>query len=569
MRVVQGWGDSWTQTETELQNLSYSLSDGYVKPKGKLVSITYDLSTYTIYESGLFSRNNRFGLNSIGSWKAASKTLTDNDTTVAYEGKCFALPIALVHRRNQGMYHPVYNANGTKLASDSLPWYNTTVAFTNIADCFTESKLLTTSGYIGTTSGIQVFYDQIHEGDITDLRVNARKLPITAAQANRELAKAASGVVRGSEGEWASKTFTSSGANHLYIGSSSTTIYISDTSRFFVGDIIHVSYVNGTTYYRARVLITTISTNTNIIVVPIATPITNAASLTFHLSAEMILSYKSTRTKSNTLTHCDIIGNPANYPTAWKQSGVSGVPLIVAEDGTSLLPTGTTGSDGIAVFKLSKKANATPLQVLKSTDSGVTWTALTVTTHYTFSTTTNAITFTAGNIPLVAHLIMVTYQTHTIMAVPAVNSEVLVIGDVWAGNSAFQDRGNFLFQSLLNKIGNTTTTPRLINGNKEYTIRSWFDNVINNTFGISHSAVSFENNSPAPAVKVLPYLTRANGKAYLNLVFKEMKYNGTSWGDDSKFNIVDNVSTTVDNNGQVILIGQKRIELPYFIGAGE
>ena len=37
------------------------------------------------------------------------------------------------------------------------------------------------------------------------------------------------------------------------------------------------------------------------------------------------------------------------------------------------------------------------------------------------------------------------------------------------------------------------------------------------------------------------------------------------WGDDSKFNIVDNVSTTTDDNGNTVLIGQKRIELPYFI----
>jgi hypothetical protein len=46
-------------------------------------------------------------------------------------------------------------------------------------------------------------------------------------------------------------------------------------------------------------------------------------------------------------------------------------------------------------------------------------------------------------------------------------------------------------------------------------------------------------------------------------------FDGNSWGDDSKFNIVDNVSTTTDDNGATVLIGQKRIELPYFISAGE
>jgi hypothetical protein len=70
--------------------------------------------------------------------------------TPAYEGKCFAMPICLVHRRNQGGYNATYNPNGTKLASDGLKWYNTAVSFTSIADCFTDSKLLANSGSIAS-----------------------------------------------------------------------------------------------------------------------------------------------------------------------------------------------------------------------------------------------------------------------------------------------------------------------------------------------------------------------------------------------------------------------------------
>lgn len=66
------------------------------------------------------------------------------------------------------------------------------------------------------------------------------------------------------------------------------------------------------------------------------------------------------------------------------------------------------------------------------------------------------------------------------------------------------------------------------------------------------------------------YLTRVDGKTCLNLVFKEMKHNETSCGDNSKFNIIHSVSTTTtDNNAQTVLIGQKTVELPYFIGADE
>ncbi len=273
-------------------------------------------------------------------------------------------------------------------------------------------------------------------------------------------------------------------------------------------------------------------------------------------------------TKSNNITHTDILGSPNNYPVAWKGGGsVSGTPLIIAEEGTSLLPTGS-----LAVFKLSRKANATPLQVLKSTDSGATWTALTVTTDYTFSTVTNAITFVTA--PATTDLIMVTYQTHTNIAVPAVNSEVLAIGDVWAGNS--YSYPVLIAYSLINKVTTNSIYDSIYGGwsslkfsqNPSIEANKCFVLILRESYYGKHSNILlYPVNSPA--VKVFPYLTRSNGKAYLNLVFKEMKYNGTDWGDDSIFNIVDNVSTTTDFYGQTVLIGQKQIELPYFIGGNE
>ena len=55
---------------------------------------------------------------------------------------------------NQGLYHPTYNPNGSKKASDGNFWYNTAVSFNSMADCFDSSKLLSASGNIGTASGI-------------------------------------------------------------------------------------------------------------------------------------------------------------------------------------------------------------------------------------------------------------------------------------------------------------------------------------------------------------------------------------------------------------------------------
>lgn len=261
-------------------------------------------------------------------------------------------------------------------------------------------------------------------------------------------------------------------------------------------------------------------------------------------------------TKSNTILWVDVIGNPANYPTSWATNGVYGNMLIVAEDGTSLLPNGE-----IDTFKLSRKAKATPFLCLRSTDNGATWTSFTP----TFSTTTNAITLIdepANN------LVMVYYQTHTLMAVPTVNREVLEIGDIFSGNHYASQHGAYLIDSLLKKVpvGNGKSQGHPLE-NYELFGNSFWANTARYPI---HKALTFNQfETLNPSVKVLPYLTKTNGKAYLNLVFKEMKHNGTSWGDSNTFAIVDNVSTTVDNNGATILIGQKTVELPFFIDASE
>jgi hypothetical protein len=148
-------------------------------------------------------------------------------------------------------------------------------------------------------------------------------------------------------------------------------------------------------------------------------------------------------------------------------------------------------------------------------------------------------------------------------------------------------------------------------------------------------------SSIAPAAKVLPYLSRENGRAYLNLLYKEMiwdttlddgteftdttgasltpkvvgtwyhvtdgqhsgywlcvkaistdfnndswsrrgddliwpsglayfkAWDGNGWGDNNAFSVLDNEDTETDDNGQTILIGTKRVELPFLIRGDE
>ena len=507
---------------------------------------------------------------------------------------------------NQGIYHPTYNPNGSKKASDGNFWYNTAVSFNSISDCFDPAKLLTASGYIGSVSGRpdELFYDQVHESDILDLRNSSKKVEDYNRLISREFNKLVAGSNRGKDGEKLFKPITFTNCGFVQYGTPTGTLKpyrIGSSSSFmpkwhsywgssaygiinqlFGGVVPTIPFAiilakkDGTNYF---IEVSPSSSYTDLVVfrtldgTPTLPNVGNLVELVFDEITWLWLpsaydymgtyyghknSIISTRTKSNTLLHCDIIGNPTNYPTAWKQSGVFGTPLIVAEDSASLLPDGIKDT-----FKLSRKANATPLLCLRSTDSGATWTSFTS----TFSTTTNEITLTnepAGN------LVMVFYQTHTSMAVPVTNSEVIEYGKALGTDGIANAH---LISTLIGKVSTANTAPYLQMG---YDINAYRIDASTLKFSTTateiptHSALSLAGGAVGvPAVKVLPYLTRLNRKAYLNLVFKEMKHNGTSWGDSNKFEIVDNVSTTTDLNAQTVLIGQKTVELPYFIAGDE
>lgn len=466
---------------------------------------------------------------------------------------------------NQGIYHPTYNPNGSKKLSDGNFWYNTTIPIASTMDCFDSSKMLTASGYIGTVSGRPdgLFYDQVHEGDIQDLRNSSKKVEDYNRLITREFNKLVAGTYRGKEGEIELRSYLNSTINsrsqYTYVFGSCTYVKLNSVppsgylQEGYIDDSFSIFIKGNTQWYKA---VSASTVNNNIILHPMYGNVT--ADFTVSSNVNVIFIKKSTRTKSNTILHCDIIGNPTNYPTAWKQSGVFGTPLIVAEDGTSLLPDGT-----LDTFKLSRKANATPLLCLRSTDSGITWTSFTP----TFSATTNTVTLTdesAGN------LVLVYYQTKTSMAVSAVNSVVLEIGEVIGTNGL---ANGALVSTLIGKAPTANTAPYSQRG---YGVNGY--RIDMSTFKFSttttelpvHSALSLAGGAVGiPAVKVLPYLTKRNGKAYLSLIFKEMKHNGTSWGDDSKFNILDNVSTTTDLNAQNILYGTKEVEINMFVGADE
>lgn len=502
IRVIQGLGDEWSNADDTSSTLSYDGSIFNVQVKGKSTSIASDLANTANFTS--YSEN-------IGAWENTSATYSENST--------YAVPIALVHRRNQGAYHPVWNPNGTKTYHNhgidaTQFWYEDITGGTysatipeNIAfqmlphvvsyDSPTDNAGNISSGVSGRPDGL--YYDEINERDIIDMRMNANKIN----DQNREREKLENSLIagthRGEEGEY----FTSAPVS-------------GETARHPFDQINIPTYISETT-----------------------------------------------RTKSNTLLHCDIIATAAVFDATFPD-GVFGTWLPVDEGGSATVPTGTTGSDGLSIWKMSKKASATPLLVLESTDSGATWAAKSITTHYTFSTTTNTITFTSGNIPLTTDLVMIFYETAANPLESATNSEVVSLGDVWAGNRATTTNGSFLVSNLISKVpvglanGGELRYP-LTKGGTAYTTTNGGQFILWSTNGRepTHDTINLANSNPA--VKMLDYLSVENGKAQWNVLFKEMVYDVT-WGDDNTFTVTDNVTTESDDNGNTIIVGQKRVK---------
>lgn len=174
MRVVAGWGDSWvsvTDIAYETSGLAqaalrYSGISNYVVARGKRTTLSGgELSAI----SDFLTFGQVTGNREIGTWS----TMPTN-TPVAYEGKCYALPIALVHRRNQGGYDATYNLNGARTM---------TMTPTCIADCFNTANYNASTGYIGTSTSRSdgLFYDQVSAIDFkptnkgADLRTTTKK----------------------------------------------------------------------------------------------------------------------------------------------------------------------------------------------------------------------------------------------------------------------------------------------------------------------------------------------------------------------------------------------------------
>ncbi|MBB1404842.1 hypothetical protein H5079_04360 [Pseudoalteromonas sp. SG44-5] len=72
---------------------------------------------------------------------------------------------------------------------------------------------------------------------------------------------------------------------------------------------------------------------------------------------------------------------------------------------------------------------------------------------------------------------------------------------------------------------------------------------------IVHGAIEGLSPTFPRVVKVLDYQTEENGMAWLVYTYVEIKYDGTSWGDDNEFYPTNKQSSILDTNGNDVLAG--------------
>jgi hypothetical protein len=479
------------------------------------------------------------------------KGLYYNSTTGNY-----GIEIAAVSRNNSGIFHPVFNQFGTAKTTDSKYWYDTATTIASTIDCFNPSRVGGTiaSGVSGSPDGS--YSDAIMASLIIDLRNSAHEKP--KAELLEDIKRSLiSGEKRSDfdgDGVWETIGVTSigssdtSGINNFFNVVDTTVLQnvkVGDTAIIVARD---ADYTNPIRYY-AKVY----EVGNDYVRASLDGGSSNDFSAR-QAGDSICFVRKSTHKQSGQKLHCDIIGKVSNYGT-WADSltngyTLQGTPLLVSEEGASMLPDGVE-----TTFKLSNKATAVE-QVLKSTDNGATW----ATASYTLNSTANTITFNTA--PPVDDLIMVNYTTTDNPTYPAVNSECLEIGDVWAGSSPSTTQGNLLTQALLGKVGTSYGT--IFENLTSYQI-STKELAEPSDRRPTHEFSDLQKfGTASPTVKALFTLSQENGRYCVDVKFKEMKYD-TTWGDDNKIDIVDNVTTTIDTNGNTILIGNKRVKTNYFV----
>jgi len=397
-RSIAGLGAKWLNavTTNSLGYLTFASGFG-VEPRGQKTTVAdyrygsafalyaskeAGISDGVNYESGVFTVR-----------AAADGSI---NTDYAHNGECYFIPIATVGRLNTGGYHRTLNKFGSSrywssdgVTTQNRVWYESDINKpVTISDCFRfGSPYVSDRGYIASgLSGREdgKFYDAIYEGDVTDLRLSARR----SSDADLVVSKLAAGIaneLRGAEGtesvELVSTVIEAHGDLLTSAFSTSVDIPAGEFVIGFCGDNAFYGY--STTASSPSTIYLALSRALAFANSPAGVSFqrTQGATTTIYKVTPSELQHKE-------ILHCDIIGDPANYYSGQTYTntgvaiGISGLVIgevVFNNDGNDV--NGLNGhyyrtlvaqvGDGIQAWDYS---NTTNFADLGTTYNGQTWT---------------------------------------------------------------------------------------------------------------------------------------------------------------------------------------------------
>jgi hypothetical protein len=552
VRVVEGLGDEWLNTSHTSSQLGYATTNR--------IPIQGDSSVPPSW-TGSGGSNHFYGASGIGDRNIGEFTAYSGIGTSknSHNGLCFAIPVALVQRRNQGVSHPTFNSHGCAAlrrsgTSGSGYWYHTDARpISSKADCFNPDNI----GYSGTGSGMGIdnigdiatgsfswngdgkFYDAIYASDVKDLRMSSKKLPLKEIR-EKYKRMAIAGEVRGFEGVPFTVVKTVTDVSHA-----ANTFFAATTdvlSKMTVGQRVWIQETSG---YVERTVAT----------INIGSAYFTTTASTDRVNGNlMVIGLVQTHKQANP-TWTDIIGSPENIAATFPD-GVEGQWIPVIPDGVK---------DGTHFQQNRKAINLK--SCLQTVDNGTSWTNNTGWGSFAnFNYINNAPSnHSGGGLYPLGAVQLVHYETQAHFTQDDDNSKVLDLGGVWASSFYLLGYGSELAGSLVGKALTASEGVQGVLSEQGFTQVALVNNLklsgAKPAYTPKHNPISIDG---LLAVKTLDYLSQDNNVAKLCYAYKEMVFDVT-WGDNNQFEIASNQNTLTDDNGNTVLYGTASFDTQYFV----
>lgn len=579
IRAVKGLGDSWFNTDVSSGNwLKYSQDSSLVvKPRGHKTTLSKDIDIYdgtSVEEFGLYAEPDKLDTNfenpsnRRGAWTAP----TAGTDRFGYGNECYAIPVALVQRRNSGCSAPNINPEGCRAWGSSVNnffsfiWHDSPssndMPKSTMYDCFNGgTDNVNYGGNLGSAAatrwnGDGKYYDVVYTDDVYDLRMSANKMDMGRLR-EFYMRKSMSGNINSQDSVPLTKVYDNGGALYYSVqnwrnarfneGPNNTGESVKFTRDLGIPAFtpIHVYQPStGLIYYGSMSVSDghiALSIDPSTYGMPVETFVNNANLLDSSQPCYVIAAHDTGVHFSNPST-TDIVGSPVNILATFP-NGCNGRWLPTVPDGTS------------TYFQFTRKYY-TSISRTYSTNNGNTWTNLTGNPPGLSLVLNSYYNPEPSTLVIIIH-----YETIGHFTEAGVNGKVLSLGEVTlSASGADIDDGVILGSSttgLINKGSFSYAFKRIpltIVGMDPKTEMLTSDTK-NGICEHDYPQLSWNNNSVG--FKCVDYITSVNKRLRMNFLISGLTYDSSS-DHQSEFIDMSDQDATVKIAGTIYNINGSR-----------